>query len=487
MDTPLPATAISRDIIARLSAIVGPAHALTDPELIAPYVREERDLYAGRTLLVLRPGSVEEVSAIMALAQETRTPIVPQGGNTGLVGGQSPRSEAEVVLSLSRLNRIRDVDPAGRTMVVEAGVVLSAAQRAAEEAGFLFPLSLGAEGSCQIGGNLASNAGGTNVLAYGNTRELCLGIEAVLPGGGIYHGLRRLKKDNRGYDLKDLLIGSEGTLAVITAAVLRLFPRPAGREVAYVGLSSPQAALRLLKLAEGRAGTQLTAFELMPRIGMEFTIRHTTGARDPLSQPHEWYVLIEISSARSAEDARTTLEEILADAFEAGDVEDAAIAQSLSDAADFWRMREEMSWAQKPEGGSIKHDVSVPVALVPTFLDRAGAAVLAAMPGARIVSFGHMGDGNIHYNISQPVGADKAAFLARWGEMNAIVHGIVAELGGSFSAEHGIGQLKRDELARSKAGLEMSLMHGIKALFDPSGILNPGKLLQADVIRVDQG
>ena len=477
MDTPISTEAVPDTLIERFSAIVGTANALTEADRIAPYIREERDLFAGRTRLVLRPGTVDEVSAIMALAQETGTPIVPQGGNTGLVGAQSPRSEAEVLLSLSRLDRIRDVDPAGRTMVVEAGVVLQRAQEAAAEAGLLFPLSLGSEGSCEIGGNLASNAGGTNVLAYGNARELCLGIEAVLPGGEVFHGLRRLKKDNRGYDLKDLLIGSEGTLAVITAAVLKLFPRPAGREVAYVGLPSPEAALALLKLAEGRAGGQLTAFELMPRIGMEFTIRHTQGARDPLAGQHAWYVLIEISSGRSAQDARETMEHILEAAFEEGAVEDAAIAQSLSDAADFWRMREEMSWAQKPEGGSIKHDVSVPVALVPRFLAEAGAAVEAAMPGARIVSFGHMGDGNIHYNISQPVGADRAAFLARWGEMNAIVHGIVASLGGSFSAEHGIGQLKRAELARTKAGLEMRLMHGLKQVFDPKGIMNPGKLL----------
>ncbi|KAA0972458.1 FAD-binding oxidoreductase [Aureimonas fodinaquatilis] len=468
---------VSDELVQRFSQIVGTAHALTDEGDIAPYVHEERDLFSGRTRLVLRPKTVDEVSQIMKLANETRTPIVPQGGNTGLVGGQSPRSEAEVLLSLSRMNAIRDVDVAGRTLIAEAGVILQHVQEAADEAGLMFPLSLGSEGSCQIGGNLSSNAGGTGVLAYGNSRELCLGVEAVLPSGEIYHGLRRLKKDNRGYDLRDLLIGSEGTLAVLTAAVLKLSPKPAGREVAYVGLASPEAALNLLKLAEARAGTQLTAFELMPRIGMEFTIRHTQGARDPLEAPHQWYVLMEISSSRSAEDARATMEAVLEAAFEAGDVDDAAIAQSLADAKAFWRMREELSWAQKPEGGSIKHDVSVPVALVPQFLAEAGLAVLKAIPGARIVSFGHMGDGNIHYNISQPVGADKEMFLARWGEMNDIVHGIVAGLGGSFSAEHGIGQLKRAELAKNKAGIELELMHRIKKAFDPYSILNPGKLL----------
>ncbi|KQT88043.1 FAD-binding oxidoreductase [Aurantimonas sp. Leaf443] len=476
MDTLAPS--LSPDLRDRFAALVDPRHALTDPDLIDPYLHEPRDLYAGETALVLRPGSVEEVSAILTLASETRTPVVPQGGNTGLVGGQAPRSRAEILLSLSRLDRIREMDVAGRTVTAEAGVVLERLQAAAEEAGLFFPLSLGSQGSCQIGGNLASNAGGTGVLAYGNARELCLGIEAVLPSGEVYRGLRRLKKDNRGYDLRNLVVGSEGTLAVITAAVLKLFPRPAGREVAYVGLGSPGDALELLKRAERAAASGLTAFELMPRIGIEFTLRHTPGARDPLGEPHPWYVLIEISSARSAEDARQTLESILEQGFEAGLVADAAIANSIADATLFWKMREEMSWAQKPEGGSIKHDVSVPVSRVPDFLAKADAAVEAAMPGVRVVAFGHLGDGNIHYNLSQPVGADKAAFLARWREMNAIVHGIVASMDGSFSAEHGIGQLKRDELAQAKQGVEMELMRGIKALFDPYNILNPGKLVQ---------
>ncbi|WP_062112473.1 FAD-binding oxidoreductase [Aureimonas sp. AU40] len=468
---------LSDDLLNRFAALLPPGRALTEAGDIAPFVHEERDKFKGRTRLVLRPSSVDEVSAILKLASETRTPIVPQGGNTGLVGGQMPRSDGEIVLSLGRLDRIREVDSVGRTMTLDAGVVLKRVQEAADEAGLFFPLSLGSEGSCQIGGNLASNAGGTAVLAYGNTRDLCLGIEAVLPSGEIVHGLRRLKKDNRGYDLRHLLIGSEGTLGIITGAVLKLFPKPAGREVAYVGLDSPDAALKLLTRAEVLSGGRLTAFELMPRIGIEFTVRHTQGARDPLAEPHAWYVLIEISSPVSGEDARAVLETILEGAFEAGEIEDAAIAQSMADATTFWRMREEMSWAQKPEGGSIKHDVSVPVALVPEFLARANALVLDAIPGSRIVSFGHLGDGNIHYNISQPIGADKEAFLARWGEINALVHGVVADLGGSFSAEHGIGQLKRDELARTKDPAELALMRGIKAVFDPYGIMNPGKLL----------
>ncbi|GGE14605.1 D-2-hydroxyacid dehydrogenase [Aureimonas endophytica] len=473
-DAPL---SLAPDLASRFAAIVGPANALTDADLIRPYLTEPRDLYRGAARLVLRPKSTEEVAAILRLASETRTPVVPQGGNTGLVGGQSPRSPAEVLLSLSRLDRIREVDPVGRVLVAEAGVVLAKAQEAANAAGLLLPLSLGSEGSCQIGGNLSSNAGGTAVIAYGNARDLCLGLEAVLPSGEVIEGLRRLRKDNRGYDWKDLLIGAEGTLAVITAAVLKLFPKPAGREVAYVGLASPAQALRLLGRAQDRAGGQLTGFEFMARIAMEFTLKHTQGARDPLAAPHPWYVLVEISSQRSAEDARETMETLLGEAFEEGIVEDAAIAQSLGDAADFWRMREEMSWAQKPEGGSIKHDVGVPVARVPDFLREADAAVLNAVPGARIVAFGHLGDGNIHYNISQPVGADKAAFLDRWGEINELVHGIALSMNGTFSAEHGIGQLKRDELARVKQGPEIELMRALKATFDPFRILNPGKLV----------
>ncbi|TFF25550.1 FAD-binding oxidoreductase [Jiella endophytica] len=472
-DAPLPDA-----LIGRFAAIVGETNALTQPSDIEPYLEEPRGLFPGHTSVVLRPRNVEEVAAIMRLANETKTPVVPQGGNTGLVGGQSPRSLGQVVLSLQRLDRIREVDKAGRTITVDAGVVLQRVQEAAEEAGLLFPLSLGSEGSCQIGGNLASNAGGTGVLAYGNSRDLCLGIEAVLASGEIHHGLRRLKKDNRGYDIRNLLVGSEGTLGVITGAVLKLFPRPAGREVAYAGVASPEDALALLHLAERHAGSGLTGFEFLPRLGLEFVLRHIEGARDPMAEPHAWYILVEVSSSRSAEDARDTMEVLLAEGFEAGLVEDAAIAKSIAEAKAFWHMRESMSWAQKPEGGSIKHDVAVPVARVPEFLRAADAAVLETIPEARICSFGHLGDGNVHYNISQPVGADRDEFLSHWREVNAKVHGIVADCGGTFSAEHGIGLLKRDELAATKPALEMELMRGIKRLFDPNEILNPGKLLQ---------
>lgn len=465
-------------LIERFAAIVGEKNALTAPEDIAAYLVEQRDLYHGRTPLVLRPGSTEEVAAIMKLATETGTPVVPQGGNTGLVGGQQPdESGSAIILSLGRMNRIRNLDTVGNLVTLEAGVILKNLQDAAEKAGRLFPLSLGAEGSCQIGGNLGSNAGGTAVLAYGNMRELCLGLEVVLPTGEILNDLRYVKKDNTGYDLKDLFVGSEGTLGVITAAVLKIFPQPKGKGVAYAGLRNLEDVLRLFQLATEHAGPSLTGFELMPRVGVEFTVRHVDGVRDPLESPHDWYVLIDISSSRSQADARTTLETILTEAFENDIIQDAAIAESVAQAQSFWKMREEMSWAQKPEGGSIKHDISVPVASIPAFIHEANAATLDMIPGARVVCFGHIGDGNLHYNVSQPVGADKEAFLARWHDLNHRVHTIVASYGGSISAEHGIGQLKREELAFFKQDIALDLMRRIKSAFDPAGIMNPGKVL----------
>ncbi len=465
-------------LIERFAAIVGEKNALTTPEDIAAYLIEQRDLYHGRTPLVLRPGSTEEVAAIMKLATETKTPVVPQGGNTGLVGGQQPdESGTAIILSLGRMNRIRNLDTVGNLVTLEAGVILKNLQEAAEKAGRLFPLSLGAEGSCQIGGNLGSNAGGTAVLAYGNMRELCLGLEVVLPTGEILNDLRYVKKDNTGYDLKDLFVGSEGTLGVITAAVLKIFPQPKGKGVAYAGLRNPEDVLRLFQLATEHAGPSLTGFELMPRVGVEFTVRHVDGVRDPLEGQHEWYVLIDISSSRSEEDARTTLETILTEAFENDIIQDAAIAESVAQAQSFWKMREEMSWAQKPEGGSIKHDISVPVASIPAFIHEANAATLEMIPGARVVCFGHIGDGNLHYNVSQPVGAEKEAFLARWHELNHRIHTIVASYTGSISAEHGIGQLKREELAFFKQDIALDLMRRIKSAFDPAGIMNPGKVL----------
>ncbi|MCO6177301.1 FAD-binding oxidoreductase [Ciceribacter sp. RN22] len=458
--------------------IVGPAHALTAAADIEPYLVEGRGLYHGASPLVLKPGSTEEVSAILKLASATGTPIVPAGGRTGLVGGQVPREESrDVVLSLERMNRVREVDTVGDVIVVDGGCILADVQKAAEAHERLFPLSLGSEGSCRIGGNLSTNAGGTAVLAYGNMRQLCLGLEVVLPTGEIWDGLRRLKKDNSGYDLRDLFIGAEGTLGVITGAVLKLFPRPRGRQVAFAGLKSPADALALFERASLLCGTALTGFELMPRIGVEFTARHIPGVRDPLDAAHDWYALIDISTSDSGETAEAMITTLTEQAFEMDLVQDAVIAASLAQQDALWHMRESMSEAQKPEGGSIKHDVSVPVARIPQFLEEAGAAVMAAMPGARICAFGHLGDGNIHYNISQPVGADKAAFIDRWREINAIVHAIVRKAGGSISAEHGVGQLKRDELIATRPAIETELMNRIKKAFDPAGIMNPGKMV----------
>jgi FAD/FMN-containing dehydrogenase len=465
-------------LIDRFAAIVGPAHAIRDPGEMAPYLVEQRGLFTGRAAAVLKPANTAEVAAILKLANETGTAVVPQGGNTGLVGGQTPDDSGKaIIVSLSRLNRIRKVDAAGYTMTVEAGVTLAEAQGAADAAVRLFPLSLASEGTCQIGGNLSTNAGGTAVLAYGNARALALGLEVVLASGEVWDGLRTLRKDNTGYDLRDLFIGAEGTLGIITAAVLKLFPRPKGTSVAWVGLASPKDALALLGIAKARAGGGLTAFELMPRIGLEFLLKHLPGARDPLAQPHPWYVLMEAASGTSQEDAEATVEAIFADGVTAGAVSDGARAESLDQAAAFWRLRHAMSDIQKAEGGSIKHDISVPVASVPTFIDEAGAAVMRLMPDARLVPFGHLGDGNLHFNVTQPTGADKQAFLSHWEEMNAAVHAVVARYGGSISAEHGIGQLKRHLLTDVKSPVEIATMRKLKATLDPNGIMNPGKVL----------
>ncbi|KRR09528.1 FAD-binding oxidoreductase [Bradyrhizobium valentinum] len=466
---PLPA-----ELIAKFRAIVGDKYAVTDAADIAPYVTEERDLFHGRSPLVLRPGSTAEVSAICKLASEHKIALVPQGGNTGLVGGQTPHN-GEVVVSMRRLDKIREIDPASNTMTCEAGVVLQIAQQRAAEAGRLFPLSLGAEGSCTIGGNLSTNAGGTAALAYGVAREMALGLEVVLADGRILNGLSKLKKDNTGYDLRNLFIGAEGTLGIITAATLKLFPKPHAVETAYVGLKSPAQALKLLSIAQNEAAGSLTSFELLADIAVDFSLRHGIDIRDPLTSKHPWYVLMELSSSR--DDASAALESILAKGMEEGIIDDAVIAANLSQRAGFWKLRDEMSAAQKPEGGSIKHDISVPVAAVPAFIEEANAAVVKLIPGSRPVPFGHLGDGNIHYNVSQPIGGDTADFMSRWHEVNEVVFAIVLRMGGSISAEHGIGVLKRDELPDVKDKVAIELMRGIKAMLDPLGIMNPGKVL----------
>ena len=461
----------------RLVDAVGGA-AISDEAGMQPYLREWRDRWIGRSPLVLRPGSTEEVSAVLCIADEAGLAVIPQGGNTGLVGGQIPERGDEIVLSLGRMTRIRKVDPLSATMTVEAGVALAAVQAAADQADLLFPLSIASEGTAQIGGILSSNAGGTAVLAYGNARDLVLGLEVVLADGRVWHGLNALRKDNTGYDLKHLFIGGEGTLGIITAAVLRLFPKPRARETVFFGLDRVEAAIELFRIARGLAGAELTSFELMPRFGLDLVMRHM-GARDPLADPHAWYVLMELSSPREGADLSAATESIFLRGDEGGLVADAAIAQSVDQARAFWHVRESLSEAQGPEGGSIKHDVSVPIHAIPDFLREAGEAVERIAPGARPVPFGHVGDGNIHYNVSQPVGAERGAFLAAYDAMNAAVHDVVAQLGGSISAEHGIGIAKRGMLGAAKGPVAIDMMRAIKHALDPKGLLNPGKLLEA--------
>ncbi|HWK95373.1 MAG TPA: FAD-binding oxidoreductase [Pseudolabrys sp.] len=463
------------ELMARFAAIVGDKYAITDPNELAPHLIEGRGLYQGHTALMLKPANTAEVASVLKLANETRTAIVPQGGNTGLVGGQIP-FDGEIILSLSRLDRIREIDAGSNTMTLEAGVVLQKAQDAAEAAGRLFPLSLGSEGSCTIGGNLSSNAGGTGALAYGIARELMVGVEVVLADGRVMNLLRKLKKDNTGYDLRHIFVGAEGTLGIITAAVVKLFPQPRAVETAFIGLPSPEAAVKLLNLAQARIGGTVTGFELMIREVIEFAFKHGHNVRDPLAEPHPWYVLMEVSS-QQADGLRDNLEEFLAEGIEQDLVTDATLAANMDQAKAFWHLRHTLSEVQKPEGGSIKHDVSVPVAAVPQFLAEASKAVTDLIPGARPVPFGHVGDGNMHYNVSQPVGADKDAFLARWKDVNAVVDKIVLRLGGSFSAEHGIGKLKRETLAKVKDPVALELMRDLKKMFDANGILNPGKVL----------
>jgi FAD/FMN-containing dehydrogenase len=466
---------LSPDLLARFIAIVGQKYAVTDPSAQAPYLVEMRDLYHGHTPVVLRPGSVVEVSAILKLANETKTAIVPQGGNTGLVGGQIPL-HGEVILSLTRLDKIREVDPVSNTMTVEAGVTLQRAREAAADADRLYPQLLPSEGTCTIGGNLSTNAGGTAALAHGIARSHALGLEVVLADGRLLHDLNKLKKDNTGYDLKNLFIGAEGTLGIITAAVLRLVPRPRSVETAFAGVASPQAAVDLLGLADQRTAGGVTSFELMARAGVDAVVKYDSMSRNPLVTPYPWYVLVELSSQQRT-GLREVLEEILADGHAKGLVLDATIADSLEQAKAFWRIRELFGEVQRHIGASIKHDVSVPVAAVPAFIEEANAAVSKLIPGCRSLPFGHVGDGNIHYNVMQPEGADKEKFLARWDEVNAVVFAVVQKFAGSISAEHGVGVMKRDILPLYKDPVALELMRGLKRMLDPNGILNPGKVL----------
>lgn len=469
---------IAEDVLDRIAAVVGERGVITDPADMAPYLVDERERYFGKAPMVVRPANTEEVAEVVRLCAEAGVPIVPQGGNTGLCGAGTPFEHGgEIVLSLTRMNRVRELDPINYTITVEAGVILADVQKAAEEADRLFPLSLGAEGTAVIGGNLSTNAGGTGVLRYGNARELALGLEVVLPDGRIWDGLSGLRKDNTGYDLRDLFIGAEGTLGIITAAVVKLFPLPRDFQTAFVAVESPAAAVALLTRAKAISDDRVTAFEWIPRLPLEFTLRHMEGCRDPLAEKHGHYVLMELSSGDSSGALRDTLENILSQGMEDGLVHDAAIAASTAQAGDFWRMREVLPEAQKHEGASIKHDVCLPISRIAEFIDRAGAAVRETVPGIRVCAFGHLGDGNVHYNLAQPEGADGPAFMAKQAELNRVVHDIVVSMRGSISAEHGIGRLRKDELAHYKDDLALELMRRIKAELDPKGLMNPGKVL----------
>ena len=462
--------------LARLKSVVGAKGFTEDTAEIAPHLSEWRSKYHGLSPLLLKPSTTAEVSSILTICNETRSPIVPQGGNTGLVGAQIPLA-GEILLSLERMHRIRQIDTDDMSVTAEAGIVLARLQQAADELGVYFPLSLASEGSCTIGGNLSTNAGGVNVLRYGSTRNLVLGLEVVLADGRVLDLLRSLRKDNTGYDLKQLFIGAEGTLGVITAATFKLFPRPVERETAFVAVPDPDAAIALLHRLEQRTGGLVSAFELVPRLGLEFVVAHIPQTSDPMTAPSPWYVLVELTSG--AEIAlRDMLETELEKASEDKIATDAVMAASDAQRGGLWRLREALSEAQKFEGGSIKHDVSVPIATIPSFLREATAVVLRLVPGARPVPFGHMGDGNIHFNISVPKGQEDAPFLARWDEIAHAIHDVVHRFGGSISAEHGIGVMKRDEILRYKSKEEIDTMRALKRMLDPNNILNPGKVVR---------
>jgi FAD/FMN-containing dehydrogenase len=464
-------------LLDRLRALVG-ERGLVAPSEQAKYENDWREAYHGRAAAVVRPANTDEVSRVVALLAAEGVAIVPQGGNTSLCGASVPDESArQVVVSLTRMNRVRAVDIENNTMTVEAGCILANLQAEADRHGRLFPLSLGAEGSCVIGGNLSTNAGGTGVLRYGNTRELVLGLEVVLPDGRVWNGLRGLRKDNTGYDLKHLFVGAEGTLGIVTAAVVKLFPKPRSMATAFVAVESPAGAVKLLSALRAHVGERITGFELFPRNCVELVVRHIPGSRDPLPGPYEWFVLVELSDSTEGSALDRLLQDALAACVEDGLVLDAMVASSDTQRRELWKMRENITEAQKPERISVKHDIAVPVSRVPDFIERAGAALRARFPGIQIVAFGHVGDGNIHYNTTNPDPAAARERMAYSPEVNRIVYDVVASLDGSISAEHGLGQLKREEITHYKDALELDLMRAIKRTLDPKGIMNPGKVL----------
>ncbi len=466
------------DLVERLASTLGTRGCLRDPRDMAPYAVDTRELWRGAPLAVVRPESTAQVAAVVRECAAAGVAVVPQGGNTGLCGGSVPdASGRQVVLSLARMNRIREIDARNATLTAEAGCVLADVQAAADGAGLLFPLSLAAEGTCQIGGNLATNAGGTAVLRYGNARDLVLGLEVVLADGQVWEGLRRLRKDNTGYKLHHLFVGSEGTLGIITAAVLKLFPKPREVHTALIAVRDPDAALDLLDRLRAASGDSVTTFEYVNRPSLALALDWVEGNRDPFDAPHGHYALVELSGGSSAGGLRGALEETLAEVFEAGGVKDAVIAQSSAQAQALWKLRETIPEAQKRASASIKHDISVPVSRIPELLERGSALMREAVPDVVVVAFGHMGDGNIHFNANQNPGGDDRAFLDARDAIHARMYALVSELNGSFSAEHGIGQLKRDQMERYRGGVELDLMRRIKAALDPDGILNPGKVV----------
>lgn len=465
-------------VIERLKRLVGPSGYIDEPSEIEPYTRPWRGTWVGQSPLVLRPKNTDEVAAIVKVCAETNTPIVPQGGNTGMTyGGQPSIDMSEIVVSTTRLRRIRDVDPLNDTITVEAGVVLKDIQTAAAEADRLFPLSLGAEGSCQIGGNISTNAGGIQVLRYGNMRNLVLGLEVVLPDGQVWDGLRRLRKDNTGYDLKQLFIGAEGTLGIITAGVLRLLPKPTETQSAWIAVDSPAAGIDLLAHMKTVAGEAVTSFELIRRSMIDYLLSGVPGHTDPMPEPHPWYVLMELAGQGAVGSLAGPLATALEGAMEKGLVRDAVMASSMEQAKRIWRMREDLPDAQKVAGGSIAHDVSVPLSRIDEFIRYADAAIEAAYPSVRHCCFGHLGDGNLHYNPIKPLDWTYERFAAETGNINRIVHDIVVALGGSISAEHGIGRLRLEENLRYKSEVEIELMQAIKRTLDPLGIMSPGRVV----------
>ncbi|HEX8623480.1 MAG TPA: FAD-binding oxidoreductase [Allosphingosinicella sp.] len=469
----------SLDLLDRLRALLGPKGFTAEAEAMEPWLVDWRGRYRGSAAAMLSPGTSAEAAAIVRLCADEGVALVPQGGNTSMVAGATPDSSgASLLLSLRRLNRIREVDPAANVAVCEAGVILADLHAAAAAANRRFPLSLGAKGSATIGGLVSTNAGGTQVLRFGTMRGLVLGIEAVLPDGSIHSALAPLRKDNRGYDLKQLLIGAEGTLGVVTAASLRLVPMPGSTAIAWAGLASPQAALALLRRLEGALGESVESFELVPDEALRLVLAHVEGTRAPLAGAAPWNVLIEATAPTSARDAREALEEALGAALEAGLIGDAVIAASEAQGAALWRLRETISEAERHQGPAAKHDVSVPVSAMPEFIEAAGDKVMARFPGTRVVAFGHLGDGNVHFNVLAPAGEGGERWLEeRADEVSAFVHDLVGERGGSISAEHGIGQMKRLELVRTLPPARLAVLQALKRTLDPAGIMNPGKLL----------